>query len=192
MIVVSDTTPLNYLILIDSVHVLSALFGKVYAPTEVLKELSHPKSPKRVRQWAEFPPEWLAVMTPAQIDATLPKKLHRGEVEAISLARELRATQTLIDDWDARQTAKERNLHPIGTLNVLEEAACRDLIDIEQAVEALRKTSYWAIEEQYQTTVENVRVRKLAQEQDQTIQGPEQAAPQREATLDNELSKEHE
>ena len=33
MIVVSDTTPLNYLILIESVHVLLALFGRVYAPS---------------------------------------------------------------------------------------------------------------------------------------------------------------
>jgi predicted nucleic acid-binding protein len=36
MIVVSDTTPLNYLILLESVHVLSALFGRVYAPSAVL------------------------------------------------------------------------------------------------------------------------------------------------------------
>jgi hypothetical protein len=32
MIVVSDTTPLNYLILIDSISVLPALFGRLYAP----------------------------------------------------------------------------------------------------------------------------------------------------------------
>lgn len=165
MIVVSDTTPLNYLILIDSVHVLPTLFGKVYAPTEVLKELSHPKSPRAVRTWAKNPPEWLTVMTPTRIDTTLPKKLHRGEVEALSLALELRATQTLIDDWAAIQAARERNLQPIGTLNVLEEAACRDLIDIEHAVEALRKTTYWATEEQFQTAIDQVRERKLAQEQ---------------------------
>lgn len=29
MIVVSDTTPLNYLILTDTVHVLPAIFGRV-------------------------------------------------------------------------------------------------------------------------------------------------------------------
>jgi hypothetical protein len=29
MIVVSDTSPLNYLILIESVHVLPAIFGRV-------------------------------------------------------------------------------------------------------------------------------------------------------------------
>jgi len=39
MIVVSDTTPLNYLILIDSAHVLPAIFGQVYAPPAVVAEL---------------------------------------------------------------------------------------------------------------------------------------------------------
>jgi predicted nucleic acid-binding protein len=47
MIVVSDTTPLNYLILIGAAHVLPELFGRVYAPTAVIKELSHARSPKR-------------------------------------------------------------------------------------------------------------------------------------------------
>jgi hypothetical protein len=32
MIVVSDTTPLNYLILIEAAQVLPALFGRVYPP----------------------------------------------------------------------------------------------------------------------------------------------------------------
>ena len=36
MIVVSDTTPLNYLILVDSVHVLPGLFVWVYAPSAVI------------------------------------------------------------------------------------------------------------------------------------------------------------
>jgi len=39
MIVVSDTTPLNYLILTESIHVLPTIFGRVYAPSVVLKEL---------------------------------------------------------------------------------------------------------------------------------------------------------
>ena len=56
MIVVSDTTPLNYLILVDSVHVLPALFGRVYAPSAVITELSHRKTPEAVRNWAASPP----------------------------------------------------------------------------------------------------------------------------------------
>ena len=36
MIVVSDTSPLNYLVLIGADHVLPSLFGQVMAPPEVL------------------------------------------------------------------------------------------------------------------------------------------------------------
>jgi predicted nucleic acid-binding protein len=49
MIVVSDTTPLNYLILIDAAQVLPALFGRVCAPTAVMRELSDPRGPQPVR-----------------------------------------------------------------------------------------------------------------------------------------------
>ena len=172
MIVVSDTTPLNYLVLIGAQEVLPRLFVRVSVPPAVIEEMKHPKAPENGRSWAETPPEWVIVRAPGPLDSTLPPKLHRGEVQALSLAREIGATQTLIDDWDARQAAKERDLHPIGTLNVLEEAACRDLIDIEHAVEMLRKTSYFATEEQYQATIEGVRVRKLAEERARMI--PEQ------------------
>jgi predicted nucleic acid-binding protein len=84
MIVISNTTPLNYLILTESVHVLPAIFGRVYAPSLVIKELSHPRSPEAVRAWASSPPEWLIVQDPTHIDASL--KLGAGETAAISLA----------------------------------------------------------------------------------------------------------
>ena len=70
MIVVSDTTPLNYLILIEEAQVLPALFGRVYASTAVLQELSDPRSPQPVRAWASSPPEWLTVQEPTQVDET--------------------------------------------------------------------------------------------------------------------------
>ena len=78
MIVVSDTTPLNYLILIEATEVLPALFGRVYAPTAVMEELSHPRGPQPVRAWASSPPEWLAVREATQVDEALPKALHKG------------------------------------------------------------------------------------------------------------------
>jgi len=42
MIVVSDTSPLNYLILVGCIDVLPQLFGQVYAPSSVVIELGHP------------------------------------------------------------------------------------------------------------------------------------------------------
>lgn len=59
--VVSDTSPLNYLILVGCVNVLPQIFGQVYAPPLVLIELGHPRSPVAVRTWAASPPEWLTL-----------------------------------------------------------------------------------------------------------------------------------
>jgi hypothetical protein len=71
MIVVSDTTPLNYLILLDIAHVLPALFGRVYAPSAVIRELAHPRSPELVRRWTDSLPAWLTIQEPTCIDLSL-------------------------------------------------------------------------------------------------------------------------
>ena len=48
MIVVSDTSPLNYLLLIREEGVLQPLFGRVIVPRAVLAELNHPATPALV------------------------------------------------------------------------------------------------------------------------------------------------
>ena len=61
MIVVCDTSPLNYLILVGTEGVLPVLFEQVLAPPAVLLEMRHVKAPERVRRWAVVPPAWLEV-----------------------------------------------------------------------------------------------------------------------------------
>ena len=50
-LVVADTTPLNYLILIGEAPILASLFGKVLIPEGVFVELGHPKAPDGVKSW---------------------------------------------------------------------------------------------------------------------------------------------
>ena len=57
MIVVSDTSPLNYLILVDAVHVLPRLFTHVYTAAEVVREMGHDRAPAVVRDGLNSPPE---------------------------------------------------------------------------------------------------------------------------------------
>ena len=161
MIVVLDTTPLNYLILINETDVLPRLFDQVYVPTAVLDELRAPKSPERVRRWANAPPAWLIIRDPSRLDPSFPTKLGDGEVAAISLAEELQAA-LLLDDKEARKIAEARKLPMARTLSILVEAACRDLIDMDEAVSKLRETTYRAKEEHFQDCLEQVRERKEA------------------------------
>src|SRR5688572_24062141 len=141
MIVVSDTTPLNYLVLINAADVLPKLFDQVYAPSAVLRELVHAKAPAAVRQWAGAPPTWLTVADPvARLPSTA--RLDDAEADAISLAKERGISDVLIDEYLGRKVAESEGLFALPTLAVLERAAQRHLLDLAATVEALRRTSY--------------------------------------------------
>jgi len=61
MIIVSDTTPLHYLILIGEQDLLPSLFGRVIIPQAVVMELQRSETPETVRKWMSSPPAWLEV-----------------------------------------------------------------------------------------------------------------------------------
>jgi predicted nucleic acid-binding protein len=48
MIVVADTSPLNYLIRLGHPEVLPEIYGRVLVPPAVLIELQHPDAPSEV------------------------------------------------------------------------------------------------------------------------------------------------
>ncbi len=142
MIVVSDTTPLRYLIETHLVHILETLFGKVIIPPAVFAELQHPKTPLKVKDWILNHPVWLEVRQANLSTFTPQKKIGQGEREAFALALEVKAIAVLLDDRDAMIEAQRHNIPTIPTFAVLEQAAARDLIDLPQAVAAMRQTSF--------------------------------------------------
>lgn len=108
MIVVSNTSPLNYLILIEAIEVLPELFQRVFIPTKVHEELADLRSPQTVRDFVKSPSPWLIERMPSQVDVTL--KLHAGEAHAIALAEELKAGRLLIDERRGYEVAKVQSL----------------------------------------------------------------------------------
>jgi predicted nucleic acid-binding protein len=154
MIVVSDTTPIHYLVLIGATHLLPGIFGRVFTPSAVIGELLHPRAPEEVRIWANNLPGWLTIQDPTR---TIPSKLGAGESAAISLALELKADRILIDDRDGSRIATRNGLNVAGTLAILEEAAKRGLIGIEEKLTELKKSNFRASEALYQAVVGRVR-----------------------------------
>jgi predicted nucleic acid-binding protein len=61
MLVVADTSPLHYLVLIACADIRPALFDRIVIPRAVAAELQHPKTPALVRVWMATPPAWLDV-----------------------------------------------------------------------------------------------------------------------------------
>ena len=142
-IVVADTSPLHYLVLIGAVDLLPRLFAQVLIPITVRDEMQAAGAPLAVRQWMETPPAWLTVHDdpPADGDALL-QLLDKGERSAISLAMLLHPDLVLMDDRAGVAAARAKGIVVTGTLGILDIAAGRGLIDIAKAIEALRATNF--------------------------------------------------
>ena len=141
MLVVADTSPLNYLILIGQIGVLPDQSGDVFVPPVVLDELRDDRAPPAVRHWASRPPTWLIPRGPDRL-IDLPG-LDLGERSAISLAHEIGADRLPIDEAFGRSVATRHfGLRLSGTLGVLRDAAIADLLDLEAAIAALRTTNF--------------------------------------------------
>jgi predicted nucleic acid-binding protein len=146
MIIVSNTSPINYLILIGHIDLLPQMFQQIIVPQAVYNELSDPKAPNLVQTWIATPPDWLKIQPVTQASDEIVDLLDSGERDAILLAQELNANLLLLDDMKARRTATERGLVIAGILGVLDRAATMKLIDLPAAIKNLQTTSFWASE----------------------------------------------
>lgn len=144
MIVVSDTTPLRYLIEIEATEILPNLFGQIAIPVAVSEELQHLKTPPKIKAWIQSPPDWLEIRSadPSLFLPSIP--LDHGETEAISLAIELNADAILMDERAGRSEAARVGLLIFPTLIILETAGSRGLLDLHEAIDRLSKTSFRA------------------------------------------------
>lgn len=144
MIVVSDTSPLCYLLLIDLIEVLPQLFGRVIIPEKVRNELLSPAAPQVVSKWISQPPDWLEVQIILDRINPALNQLDLGEQEAITLALELKADLILLDDLAARRIATQLQVNIVGVLGILVSAAEKGLIDVTAAIERLQQTTFRA------------------------------------------------
>jgi predicted nucleic acid-binding protein len=154
VIIISDTAPLNYLVLIEHQDVLLDLFGRVIIPQGVFEELQRDRTPQFVREWITNRPEWLEVRTVQSSSSPDLDNLDAGEREAILLAEEIKADAVLMDDKDGRRKAASRQIIIIGTLGVLDRAAERGLIDLAEAINRLQQTTFRAPKEMIEAMLE--------------------------------------
>jgi predicted nucleic acid-binding protein len=147
-LVVADTGPLHYLVLIGHIDLIPVLFETVFVPTEVRDELSRSEAPAGVRSWVANPPAWLTVV-PVTVPVADPilLRLDRGERAAIVLAGSLQADAILMDDRAGVAAARAQGFAVIGTLGILDAGARHGHVDLAQALGQLRKTTFRRKEE---------------------------------------------
>lgn len=142
-VVISDTSPLRYLVLIGQADLLPALYTEVLIPEAVADELNQPATPDSVRRWIAHRPCWLQVvpLTVRPASVSLPD-LDAGEHDAILLALDLKADLVLMDEREGVEEARRLGLTVTGTLGVLDRAAERGLIELAGAIARLRQTNF--------------------------------------------------
>jgi predicted nucleic acid-binding protein len=163
MIIICDTSPLCYLLLIQQVEILPKLFGHVIIPNAVYEELLAEGADPVIQIWISQPPDWLGIQTVRNPLPNLSSKLGLGESEAITLAIELSANLVIIDDWEARQTAFSLGLTVTGLLGLLYRAGINDLLDFPEALIQLQRTTFRAsaqLIEDFQRRYQNERRHK--------------------------------
>jgi predicted nucleic acid-binding protein len=161
MLVVADTSPLNYLVWIQQDTLLPILYDRVVIPPAVYEELQRPETLHVVRQWVAHPPGWLTIQPPQQpLSVQQFLRLDDGELEAIPLAQELHADRLLMDERGGRRVARARGLIVVGTIGVLETAAIRGLIDLPSVLAQLRATTFYASQSLYDEVLARDAARK--------------------------------
>lgn len=69
-------------------------------------------------------------------------RLDAGEEDAIALAVELHADLLLMDDEDGVLVARGKGLEVTGTLGLLSRAAQRQLLDLADVFERIKRTNF--------------------------------------------------
>lgn len=144
MKIVSDTSPICYLLLLGHGGLLPALFGRVLIPRAVAEELGHPEAPPVLQTWIANPPDWLEIAEARWIPSVDLDRLDPGEREAITLAEDVQADLVILDEKRARRAAQARGLEVMGLLGILGQAAEEGLISLPDTIDRLRKTSFRA------------------------------------------------
>ena len=161
MIVVSDTSCISNLLLINHLELLQKVYSKIYIPNAVYKEIL--KLEIQGFDLSDFKSkEWIIIENnfTRNISLSPPKFIDAGEAEAIDLAIYLKADRILIDERKGTAFANHLGLTTIGLLGILIIAKQNKLIpSVKELIDKLIKNKFWISNPLYN------QVLKLANEQ---------------------------
>jgi predicted nucleic acid-binding protein len=143
-LVIADTGPVNYLVLIGQIDLLPVLFQRVILPSAVQRELNDAETPPSVRDWITNPPVWVEVKEAPvrELGDDSLAGLDQGERAAIALAIAIKADLLLLDDREGVVVARNKGFAVTGTLGVLNLAARRGLVNLADSFARLKRTNF--------------------------------------------------
>lgn len=151
--VVSNTSPLMNLAIIDRLDLLRQIYGIIHIPEAVWNELAIQGRGKPGSE-AIASATWIQkhAVQNRHLVIALRQQLDVGESEAIALALELEATLLLIDEAEGRRIAASYNLNKTGALGILLFAKELNLIQSfeDEMGKLQREAHFWISPPLYQ------------------------------------------
>lgn len=139
-IAIVDASPLLFLARLNRLELLKICADKVYIPNAVLEEIDK-KQDEATGSIRDILSTWLIECTIVNQDfRNLLFGLGAGEIDVMVQAYEQKAHWVVLDDQDARRTARRLGFKPIGTIGLLLVGKKQGIVnsvknDIEQLVE---------------------------------------------------------
>jgi predicted nucleic acid-binding protein len=145
-IVISNASQIINLAIIGRLNLLKTIWGKIYVPEAVWKEVVIDGEDKA--EVAEIKKaDWISVekVEDRNLTLLLMQNLDKGEAEAIALAIEKNADIILLDETDAREVADIYRIEKTGVLGILLLAKLKNEIpNLKQEIEKLKTMAdFW-------------------------------------------------
>lgn len=149
-LVVSDTSPLLNLALIDQLALLKSQFVSITVPNQVWEELTDGERGLDALR-ALRTDGFLTVVEVERSDLFIEifHELDLGETAAICHAIQQDADLILLDEKDGREVARRHHLTVTGVVGVLLKAAKADRIELKQELDSLRAAGFWISDDLY-------------------------------------------
>ncbi len=158
MIVVSDTSCISNLLLIDQLDLLQKIYRDIYIPPVVYEEIlmleknGNDLSYFKSREWIFVENNFIK-----KISLAPPKYIDQGEAQAIDLAIHIKADRLLIDERKGTDLAKGLGITTIGLLGILIIAKQNNLISsVKILLDRLIKNNFWLSNTLYQQALKFV------------------------------------
>lgn len=146
MIIVSDTSPVSNLILIERLDILQELFTEIIIPSAVDSEIRALEQFDKDLSAYEMA-EWIKIIEPKNLQKvqSLQTKLDEGEAQAVALALEINCDLLLMDERIGTNIARQEGLQTVGLVGVLVKAKEEKIIkEVREILNELKNVArFW-------------------------------------------------
>jgi predicted nucleic acid-binding protein len=149
-LIVSDTSPLLNLALINRLDLLRTQFADVTVPHRVWDELTEGEEGlEGLRELRDNNLLSIVEVERSNLFVEVFHELDLGETAAICYAVEHDADLVLLDERDGRRVARRHDLEVTGVIGILLRGAKTDEVDLKQELDALREAGFWISDDLY-------------------------------------------